>query len=394
MKTLRHLCLVSLLATLPAFVRGAETAVPFRQLSLEDASKTAAAEGKLVFIDFYTTWCGPCKMLDEQTWTDAKVGNLIGEKAVALKLDAEKEGAPAAKRYKVSAYPTLLLLKADGSEVDRIVGFREPAAFALEFRQLLALAQSGKSALAAAREQVAQQARPEVASGEPEEAQPHFDLAKKLLTSGQSEEALKELLWCWDEGKKDPEFSRTTRSYQVPRELGRLAHDFPPAREAMIVRRDQVRERALANKGGTVVIQDLIALNRELKLDEDTLEVFDKMPEGDRRRVTVAIYLFDLLVEKQRYKDAMLFNMSEAFTRPIEMAKVQAKKGGPAADAITRSTITRTAKRIEALAGTGSADEARELGAQLLSLDSSPETKALLAQHAARAGHPELFKQE
>jgi thiol-disulfide isomerase/thioredoxin len=394
MKPFHRLTLVCLFAALPLAVSAAASAVPFRPLSLEDAEKAAATEGKLVFIDFYTTWCGPCKMLDEQTWTDAKVGNLIGEKAVALKLDAEKEGTAAAKRYKIDAYPTLLLLKADGSEVDRIVGFREPPAFTQEFRQLLALAQSGKSALAAAREQVAQQPHTEIASGEPEEAQPHFDLAKKLLNAGKQEEALKELLWCWDEGKKDPEFSRTTRSFQVPRELGRLARDYPPAREAMIARRDQAHERALANKGGAVVMQDLIALNRELKMDEDTLEVFDKIPEGDRRRVSVAIYLFDLLVEKQRYKDAMLFNLPDAFTRPIEMAKTQMKKGGPAADATVRFTVTHTAKRIEALAGVGLTDEARELANQLLSLDSSPETKALLAQHAARAGHPELFKPE
>src|SRR5689334_17909830 len=127
MKTPSRIVALLVACSIAAVVRAAEPAVPFRAISFDAASKAAAAENKLVFIDFYTTWCGPCKMLDEQTWTDKKVGQLVGEKAVALKLDAEKEGVDAAKRYKIDAYPTLLLLKPDGTEVDRLVGFREPA---------------------------------------------------------------------------------------------------------------------------------------------------------------------------------------------------------------------------------------------------------------------------
>jgi thiol-disulfide isomerase/thioredoxin len=96
-------------------VRGAESAVAFRAITFEAATQAAVKENKLIFIDFFTTWCEPCKRLDTQTWTDAAVGKLVGEKAVALKLDAEKEGKALAQRYKVEAYPTLLLLKADGT---------------------------------------------------------------------------------------------------------------------------------------------------------------------------------------------------------------------------------------------------------------------------------------
>jgi thiol-disulfide isomerase/thioredoxin len=392
MKTPGRLVALFILSSVAIVARAAVSAVPFREVAFAAVSQAAVAEGKLIFIDFYTTWCAPCKMLDAQTWTDPKVGKLVGDQAVALKIDAEKEGLDLAKRYKIAAYPTLLLLKADGTEVDRIIGFRNSAQFTTEFKQLLVMAQTGKSGLQVAKEQVVQQARPDAANGEPEDAQPHFDLAKKLLTAGKSEEALKELLWCWDEGKKDPEFSRMART-QVPRDLGRLARDYPPAREAMLVRRDQARERAIANKGGTVVVQDLIALNKELKMDEDTLVVFDQMPEGDRRRVTISIYLFDLLLEKQRYADATIFNLPESFAMNIERAKAQLAKGGPSAESFLRFTITSAAKRVEALAGAGQVDQARELGEKLLALDSSAETKALLAKHVARAGHAELFKE-
>jgi thiol-disulfide isomerase/thioredoxin len=375
--------LLALATLLPAPARAAETAVPFRTLAFDAACAAATAEGKLVFIDFYTTWCEPCKRLDTQTWTDAGVGKLIGEKAVALKIDAEK-ATDLAKRYKINLYPTLLVLKADGNEVDRIEGFREPPAFTTAFTKILVMAQTGKTGL--------EQAKEEVANADADEAQPRFDLARKLVKAGQSAEALKELTWCWDEGKKDPEFART-RSTVVARELGSLARTYAPAQDALVARRDDAHSRALAGKGGGAVIQDLIQLNKVLKMDEDTVAVFDQIPAGDRRRTSISIYLFDFFVEKKRYADAVLFNMPESFTMNIERAKIQVKKGDKddATAALVRYTIASSAKRIEALAGAGDLATARDLMAKLLELDASDETKALLQTHLTRAGHPELL---
>ncbi|HUR58260.1 MAG TPA: thioredoxin family protein [Opitutaceae bacterium] len=376
-----------------ALARAADSAVPFRAISFEAATAAAAKEGKLVFIDFYTTWCEPCKRLDAATWTDAAVGRLVGEKAVALKIDAEKEGLELAKRYKISAYPTLLLVKPDGTEVDRVVGFREAPMFIREFNGLLTLAQSGKTGLEQAKEAVAQQARPAAAAaapasdGEPEDAQPHFDLARKLIQAGQHEEALKELIWCWDEGKKDPEFSRN-RSSLVAMEFSRLARDLPAVREVMLVRRDQAHERVIANKGGSVSVQDLIQLNKALKDDENTIVAFDRMPEGDRRRATVSIYLFDYLLERQRYKDAVWNTMFTSAVSMLEQSKMRSKAGPQMSAALV---VGRTAKQVEALAGAGQLEQAQELAERLLAFDGSEDTKALLQKHAARAGKPELF---
>jgi tetratricopeptide (TPR) repeat protein len=83
----------------------------------------AKQENKYVFIDFYATWCGPCKRLDEVTYPDAKVSGLLNS-MVAVKWDAEKEPWLAtAKQYKVGAYPTLIVLDPSGKEVDRHLGF-------------------------------------------------------------------------------------------------------------------------------------------------------------------------------------------------------------------------------------------------------------------------------
>ena len=128
-------------------------------------------------------------MLDAHTWTDAAVGKLVGDKAVALRIDAEKQ-PELARRYQIDAYPTLLLLKADGTEIDRFVGFREPATFLAEFTSALA----GKTALVRARAAVAN------ASTSPDKVKARYQLGQELARSGQSAEALTELLWCYDEG--------------------------------------------------------------------------------------------------------------------------------------------------------------------------------------------------
>ena len=111
-------------------------AAPFSDLSFEAASKLAGQTGKIVLVDFYTTWCGPCKLLDKTTWTDAAVIQLLEQKTVALRIDAEKEAA-LAQHYKILAYPSVLLIKPDGTEIDRLVGYREPKAFIDDFNAAL-----------------------------------------------------------------------------------------------------------------------------------------------------------------------------------------------------------------------------------------------------------------
>jgi thiol-disulfide isomerase/thioredoxin len=90
----------------------------------------AKKDGKLVFIDFYATWCGPCKMMDRQTYTDSVVAAEAG-RFVSRKIDAEKgEGVALARKYAVTAYPTMLVVNADGAEVNRQVGFLPAPRFA------------------------------------------------------------------------------------------------------------------------------------------------------------------------------------------------------------------------------------------------------------------------
>jgi len=106
--------------------------------SFDEALKQAQVTKRLVFIDFFTTWCPPCKKLEKETFTDkAVIEELAG--MVPLSIDAESNtGAPLAQRYSVAGYPTLLVLDAGGQEVGRMVGFAPPTGFLAELRAIRA----------------------------------------------------------------------------------------------------------------------------------------------------------------------------------------------------------------------------------------------------------------
>ena len=76
--------------------------VNFRPLSYTEAIELAAKENKMVFIDFYTTWCGPCKRMSKEVFSQQEVGEYFNRTFISLKLDAEKEnGLELAKKYAV-----------------------------------------------------------------------------------------------------------------------------------------------------------------------------------------------------------------------------------------------------------------------------------------------------
>ena len=84
-------------------------------ISFETALEIARKESKLIFMDCYTTWCGPCKYLTTNIFPLKQVGNFYNEKFISVAFDMESpEGRIIAKKYNVMVYPTLLFLNANG----------------------------------------------------------------------------------------------------------------------------------------------------------------------------------------------------------------------------------------------------------------------------------------
>lgn len=99
--------------------------IEFFHGSFAEAQIKAKKEGKQIFMDFYTAWCGPCKMMAKKYFTLETVGNEYNKKFVCLKIDAEKgEGPVLAKKYAVKAYPTLVFTNASGKELKKALGMK------------------------------------------------------------------------------------------------------------------------------------------------------------------------------------------------------------------------------------------------------------------------------
>lgn len=103
------------------------SAVKWFEGSLEEAQAAAKAANKRLFVDVGAYWCPPCRKLDEEVFVRPDVGEAIGKDYVAVHIDAEKgEGPDVVARYRVQAYPTLLVLEAGGLEKGRIVDALAP----------------------------------------------------------------------------------------------------------------------------------------------------------------------------------------------------------------------------------------------------------------------------
>ncbi|MDW4691830.1 thioredoxin family protein, partial [Escherichia coli] len=76
----------------------------------------AKAENKSVLVDVYTDWCGPCKLLDQRTYSDPRVQSLLANSFITVKANAEDsgKGQDIAQRYEVHAYPTVILVDSKG----------------------------------------------------------------------------------------------------------------------------------------------------------------------------------------------------------------------------------------------------------------------------------------
>ena len=123
--------LISIIAFLMlSFTAFCQGGVNFEHITFDEALAKAKAENKLVFMDCYTSWCGPCKYMTSNVFPQEIVGDYFNEHFVCLKVDMEKgEGPALAKRYGIRAFPTFLILRPDGSVYHKLLGSGEADAF-------------------------------------------------------------------------------------------------------------------------------------------------------------------------------------------------------------------------------------------------------------------------
>lgn len=106
-----------------------------------EALEKAKKEEKLIFVDAFAKWCGPCKRMAAETFTQPKVGEFFNKHFICMKMDMEEEAnMDFIEKYPVGSYPTLMFIDEKGKIVKKIVGGQD-------VNGLLAFGKSGLAGL-------------------------------------------------------------------------------------------------------------------------------------------------------------------------------------------------------------------------------------------------------
>jgi thioredoxin 1 len=91
----------------------------------EAALQKAKKESKLVMVDLYADWCGPCRLLDKNTFGNKDVEGRLSKEFIAVKIDLDrsKEAEGLAKKFGANAIPHVIFVDSDGKKISDIIGY-------------------------------------------------------------------------------------------------------------------------------------------------------------------------------------------------------------------------------------------------------------------------------
>lgn len=97
------------------------TFMPAEKGGFERAKLKAKEEGKMLFLDFYANWCTPCKWMDETTFKDLEIKNLLEQKYIAIKVNIDDfEGFELKSKFDIRFLPTILIFNHEGKMIERV----------------------------------------------------------------------------------------------------------------------------------------------------------------------------------------------------------------------------------------------------------------------------------
>lgn len=98
--------------------------INFKEISLKKGVELAKKENKLVFVYFHASWCGPCRLMKKETFSDKEVGDFYNKNFINISVDSEKnEGPSLTKKYGVFSIPYFLILNSKMEVVEKTYGF-------------------------------------------------------------------------------------------------------------------------------------------------------------------------------------------------------------------------------------------------------------------------------
>ncbi len=328
----------------------------FHDISLADALKRAGTENKYVFVDFYTTWCGPCKLMDRTTFKDSKVVAWLEQHTIPLAIDAEAQ-VEIAKRYTITTYPSLVFIKADGSIAYKAIGYHDANRFLEAGARVLSGYQPDK------------QAR-EALAANPDDAGLKFALAKSLIEVGKNDEAFalcQQILPDVQAGR-DSGVDHFSYYYMLVQQGGQVGRD--------LVKKEYERTYAMLTAGEitATAVADYAVL-AGVSRGKSPLELFDGLKSAGIAAEKLALFknvLFRPMLSAGRYADIDALEPIE--TRVAAMDEMLAKiKDHARADQMVGPMMSEKTRMYQVLRGMNQDERADRLAGAILGQSQTAE---------------------
>lgn len=347
--------------------------------ALSAACTRAGIENKTVMLEFFSYNSVESKMLRDNVLTNPAVKELTDKSWVSVSCEMERD-PELRKRFGITRAPTLLLLRADGVEIDRLAGYPKPD----ELVRVLKAAGEGKSVLDDL-----------IATAKQSEAgvDAHLALADAYLKRSRTASAADELLICLDRATAhgpDRKYLKIVLS-----RLAILAPTNPPALETMRTRRDTL-EKAETPKPDDV--QVLFAFNEALKEPERSVDFYLRLSVDNPLRQQLFGSIFLQLVETQHYAEAMgtidletyvnnAYLRQNAGLTHDEEGHGHSEAAHERMEKLARERVINLATAaVQAMLATDRLEKAKRIAGRLLETYEGKDARQLLTQAAQRSG--------
>lgn len=197
--------------------------------------------------------------------------------------------------------------------------------------------------------------------------QQHLDKGIQFAQDGFSPQALKEFLWCYDEGMPAVPRLKSVRARIIAPQIQHLATEYDPAQQAMTKRCADAEKQLLA--GDEAAAPEFAIWCNAMGEDSRLLKIFDKLPADDARRRAFGLPAFQAFLAKRRYADALTVVPFDTMSRRADATLTMMKNSPHASEDARDDAVHEILAYIEVLAGATQMAQAQEIGAKLAAFD-------------------------
>lgn len=355
--------------------------------TLDEAREKAARENKNVLIVFSGAWDADCARLKQSTLVEGNVSTLLRERIVPLHIDVLTAPELTGK-YHVRDVPLMVMIKPDGTEVDRWLGYQSANKFAEE----LASAIAGHPTLERLRAKV-----------KPAEPQTRRELCELLINRGSYSDAMTELRRLYEQLEFSTTLNQMSDAWEtypsIIRILGSIRVVYPPAEDFLRTKRKAHVAEVTADPNDDDHADRIEDLDESLGQPAETLAFFRSLPKESRAYFALKHMAYSIMIDSRLYSEAVLLCSASEIARDIEKNSAKSNsplihglirtiypiKGGEVIRQMYKGNTIYEASKFEPFAGVQDKPSARLIAEAVLKCDKSEEGAAILTAIAHRA---------